>query len=631
MTAPVWAPGSLYQPGAIVQPRSTSQVTQTPPTNAGFETGLTAWDQSFENGTGTWTSVISPPPATGAFAGTKVVEFAADPGGTGTKGSVTGILKNTFLAPVTPGQAINFSVRVARNASPRASSWSNGGARIYWLDASEVEISFSIATTDGVTGTPAGMTGGDDGGVAWKLNSGRAVAPAGAAFARFAVVGTDNTAGGSGIWFDACSWDYTFQGQPTGLVFKAVQAAAGTSGAAEPVWPIVNGLTVVDNEVTWEALYASRVVWEAAPILVSGATEPAFPAAANAAIADGSIAWVAMDNRVKDSKCPQSKVVAIAASKVFAGDNDIVAYCATVNPLDWSTEGDAGYLPFGLQTYGATPVAALGLYRSNLVAFNSKGYQMWQVDEDPANMALLDASPADCTDHQSVQPVSNDLAFLTSEGVRSIGIAGASTNLQAGYFGKAVDPLVKALRALGFTPRGLFWPGAGQYWLFFGAQAVVLTMNGEAEDQSWSRYVFPATVTAWTIHDSKLYLRAGALVWEVSEDAGCVDDKQVDVPTGGTNTTFDGYIAWPYLDFGALGTDKELEGIDIVCTGTVTLAVGHNQKDSTKATAGYVISGDTLPEEGMIPFPLTAPSMQFRLTFSYAVPWEWEALNVYLT
>lgn len=93
---------------------------------------------------------------------------------------------------------------------------------------------------------------------------------------------------------------------------------------------------------------------------------------------------------------------------------------------------------------------------------------------------------------------------------------------------------------------------------------------------------------------------------------------------------FGGYVAWPYLDFGALSADKELEGIDLVCTGEVSLSVGYNQRDQSQATAGYLIDGDTVPGEGMIPFPLTAASMQFRLTFTAGQVWELSALTVHL-
>lgn len=519
MTTPTWAPGTLYQPGALVVPRSLAGQTQTPPEDPGFESGaLTHWTATAVGGAGA--GAVS---ATYAFEGSKSFFWA---GGSGSQqeGGIGCNLVNNFRAPVVPGQSITASCYVMSVPLHREHGVF-GSVRLFWYDAGNVLISTTnvAAYGDGGPGHGFGTTG------SWVLSQVTGVAPPGAATASIGAFLLSNQGDANGSYADGFAWDYVAQALPDGLVFRAVQAASGYSGSSEPVWPIISGGTVVDNEVTWEAVHASRVVWVATPILVSGAVAPTFPTTPNGTVADGTIAWVAMDSRVKDPKCPHSKIVAIAASKVFAADGDIVAYCETVNPLGWSAEGDAGYLPFGLQTYGATPVAALGLYRSNLIAANSKGYQMWQVDEDPANMAILDASPMDCTDHRSMQPAANDLVMLTAEGIRNIGIAGASTNLQAGFFGKQVDPLVKELRALGFDPRGLFWPGTGQYWLFFGAQAIVLTMNGGPDDQSWSRYVFPYAVDDWTIHDSKLYLRAGTLVWEVNDEIEGTDDYYCDL------------------------------------------------------------------------------------------------------
>src|SRR5690606_11694723 len=121
---------------------------------------------------------------------------------------------------------------------------------------------------------------------------------------------------------------------------------------------------------------------------------------------------------------------------------------------------------------------------------------------------------------KSVQPVSNDLVFLTEQGIRNIGIAGASTNLQAGDFGKQVDPLAKALIESDVIPRGLYVPSLGQYWIIFGDEALVLTMNGGKDDMSWSRYTFPEAITDWTVLGDDLYLRTeNNKVWRVSADA----------------------------------------------------------------------------------------------------------------
>jgi hypothetical protein len=836
MPTPLWQPGTIYPPGSIVQPASAPAPQPDPLDNGGFEEGNTGWtsDAGFsigEFGNGTH------------FQGTWSLQWDL----TGEGHSI-----NNEATEVVPGQTINGSCQVQQGAS----SSGQAGARveILWYDASDEFLSSSL-------GNMVNSTSNQN----WKQSSVSAVAPAGAAFARFAVFAF-RLGGGDELWVDNCTWDALVSNLPSGLVFKAVQAVAGYSGSSEPTWPLVNGQTVVDNEVTWEAVFASRVVWEAAPVLVSGPYEPEWPTTPGGEVADGTIRWVAMNWRVTDPKCPQGPIVAIGASKIFCADDDIIPFSATTNPLDWSSEEDAGFLPFGLQTYGSNPVRMLGLYRSNLLAFNAEAYQMWQIDEDPANMAFLDASPVPCTHYKSGQPVSNDFALVTPVGVRSIGIAGASTNLQAGYFGAQIDPLVLAKLLEGEAPISLTWPAAGQFWAIFDDEAFVLTMNGGTKDWSWSRYTFPTEgITDWAILEDDLYLRTvEGYIWvmdveELDDDATCPgaafiagasaaasiaftaadagegavvgcfpptgvisdtfttaevvgistdgvnnrlrltlsgvnggarppedyfetfvlegpsgvvasltvgdfvtselpgnerrwdytyipgdlpmidgedytltlaggglagtgytadygtlvsddfgDPALVSVYTAGddfvielqgideapaadyftvltvsgpdglsadlaigdfststvgnlrqwtytftpdallpftldaeysialtgdnvecTGTPFEGYIAWPYLDFGILGQDKNLEGFDVAADGTFRVSVGWSQKNFALATPDYAIDGDTLTGD-MVPLPLTAPSFQFRLTFDASQSWEWQASSIYI-
>jgi len=599
MAVPVWQPGTLYRPGTLVRPRTAPPVGSTQPANANFE-GTGGWSTSTP-------SIAIQNPAQFRFDGTGAMVWA---GTFYVESYGTGYFWSDTAVPVRPGQTINAQCRHRRGTD----NFDRQGCKlgIEWLDASQDPISVSYG---------AQINSGRDG--PWFTLTASGAAPANAAFARLRVDGFNRNDGGNHpMWWDAFTWDYVYAAPPEGLVFRAVQAEAGFSGNTEPAWPTLPGQTVVDNEVTWEAVTTSRVVWEAHPILVSGATEPTWPTAVGAEVADNTIAWRAISRRIEDPRCPQSKVVAIAASKIFAGDNDIIAFSATVNPLDWSTPEDAGYLPFGLQTYGANPVQAMGLYRGNLVAFNSMGFQMWQVDEDPQNMALLDAVPIGSTYHESLQPVANDLVFLTDQGIRNIGIAGASTNLQAGEFGKAIDPLVQEALATGATARALYVPAFGQYWLFVGAQAFVLTINGGPQDMSWSRYTFPAAIDAWTILDNDLYLRAGDLIWRVSDEA-LVDDE------GGNDVPFEGEIRWPYLELGALGRSKLLHGFDLVCQGQVHVSFGFDQSNEALATPEYPLDGETLPG-GVIAMPVCAPSVQMRLRFSGGQKWEWMATCLYV-
>jgi len=591
MAVEYWKPGTAYAPNTLVQANETGQVSQTDLTNADFEAGNTGWTL------GSVATIDGVNPFAGSFALTcKVI------GPLGFPASVTAT--NQDRLSVVPGQIIRANCQATTSnketkASLGITFYNSGGSLIlttlgnHTISSVYTEISV-VATAPADAVTVSVVCRSDD-----------------------VVRSPENTAN-----FDNIVWDYYFQDPVSVLLFKATQAGTGFSGTSEPVWPTVIGNTVVDNEVTWEAVAANIIIWKAVPILKSGSAEPTFPASAGATVVDNTILWIAESLRVQDENCPNSKQVAILASKIFAVDGDIIPFSATVNPLDWTTTGDAGYIPFGLNTYGSQSLTALGIYRSNLVAFNSEAFQMWQVDEDPNNFAILDAIPVGCRFPKSLSPVSNDLVFLTDEGIRSMGIAGASTNLQAGFFGKQIDPLVLEAIKGGEVPDALFFPGAGQYWLFFGEEAFVLTMNGGKADMSWSRYVFPSAIDDWTIQSGALYLRSGDKVWLVDDDT-LVDDF------GGSNVAFTGQVWWPYLDFGALGVTKMMIGFDTVADGTYTVSVGYNQKDVSQFTAPYTIVGDTLPGD-VIPLPVSAPSLQFRLEFSGNQAWEWSASSFWL-
>ena len=121
---------------------------------------------------------------------------------------------------------------------------------------------------------------------------------------------------------------------------------------------------------------------------------------------------------------------------------------------------------------GSNDTAVLNIYRSALVSFSSTTFQNWQVDPDPANMALLDVMEGiGSTWQQAAQPVAKDLFYLAALGVRTVGISAGSTNLVNGDVGMPIDPLVRAsvkeAIADAVEPRGLYYPSLGQYWLSF--------------------------------------------------------------------------------------------------------------------------------------------------------------------
>jgi len=445
MTVAFWEAGKFYAPGDVVKPTAAPPPVATPVGNGTFESGDTGWTKGagwgINNGDepyqGTWSARFD-----GVSAGSNL---------------------DSASAPVTAGTSVTLSAVIQQGAS----SAGQAGARaiLVWLTGADVEISTSEGNM---------VDNGSSG--AWKTSTVTAIAPPTAEKVRARVRGF-RLSGSSPLYADNVQWNLVSPAPPTGLIYRAVQALLAKSAATEPLWPLTNGLTVVDGDVTWEAVDGTRIVWIASPILESGATEPTWPIEVDASIIDNTIAWKASPLRVTDPNCPNTKVAAMGASKVFAGNGDITSFCATNNPLDWTTPEDAGYLPTGFQQYGANDVAVLNIYRGSLVVMNSEVFQLWQIDPDPNLMSIIDQMPAiGSVEQKAAMSVANDLLYLPSLGVRSVGIAGASTNLKAGDVGMPIDALVQAAlataRAAGVEPLAMYYPGAGQFWLSFATPAV---------------------------------------------------------------------------------------------------------------------------------------------------------------
>lgn len=624
-TVTIWAPGTAYPPGSVVQPSTGQGAFINAIPNGDFEDG--------DDGNWTFSSANATIQGTNNYQGNFSLKL--QPGA----GHGTEFATMFDFGTVTPGQSVTASAYVNPN---------NTGANLSmtilleWYNSSDTLLS---ATTSAQARGPG-----------YRQISVTGNAPAGAAHVRVRLEAQTGTSPNASF-ADLVTWNLETPAAVSNFLFEAIQATAASSASTEPTWPTTAGNTVIDGGVTWKAIGTSIITWQAIPIMQSGASQPSFPTTIgntvndpstytteDTHVTDTSMSWVAINRQITDTNVPHTTARCLGASHVFAANNDICSYSAAVDPTDWSSANNAGYLPTGLNNYGDNPIEVLALYRSNLVALNAGGYQMWQIDPDPQNMALLDAQPVGSVYTRGAQSVSNDLLFVTEVGIRNLGTVGSTANMAIGGTGQPVDPLVKAQLKTNSDPNSLYYPGRGQYWCIFGNLAFVLTLNGTSQ-KTWSRYVFPDAITDWCLLGGVLFLRtAGNLVWQFDYDT-LVDDA------GGANTAFTSTIQWPYLDMGSLGIGKDMIGFDLIGTGDCTVQFGWNQQDNTtwSDNAGFATSTnvsppytltiiDTLPGEP-VPFPMSAPSYTMILTFNSNQPnlgatnsqsWEWEAANIYI-
>lgn len=140
----------------------------------------------------------------------------------------------------------------------------------------------------------------------------------------------------------------------------------------------------------------------------------------------------------------------------------------------------------------------------------------------------------------------------------------------------------------------------------------VYTMNRSGKVGAWSRYEFPFAIDDWTILGRDLYLRHGDYVSRL--DASRETDE-VDTGVAIVRQPFEWFVQWPWLDWGAIGVTKQLDGFDIVGTGVARIQFGFDQSNGGLWTAEWAIPADSVPGQ-LLPMPLAAPSLAVRVSFT---------------
>lgn len=289
---------------------------------------------------------------------------------------------------------------------------------------------------------------------------------------------------------------------------------------------------------------------------------------------------------IADANCPNTASVVKKASKIFSVKNDVVRFCATSAPRDWTTASNAGFLGVGIQQTGATNPTALGEYAGNLVVFFSDSAQVWAVDADPANMKFVQGVDVGCPYPYGAANMAGDVFFASYDGVRSITTQSTTGSLIDVDVGSPIDSVLKPVMTASAAVRSFYFRGGGQFWTMVGSTAYVYSFSRTSKISAWSRYVFPFNISDITEMNGDLYFRAGDTVYRFDESVN--DDAGV---------TFDVAIEFAFLDFQSPGVLKMVTGMDAVMVGEATIAHRFDARDTGLITPGVTLSGDTRPGE----------------------------------
>jgi hypothetical protein len=337
---------------------------------------------------------------------------------------------------------------------------------------------------------------------------------------------------------------------PNGFRYEATAGGGGASGAGEPVWPLVLGATVVD----------------------------------------GALTWTCRTFAVTDVNCPHTKQVTKQAQKMYAvgaADNTTVRYCKTGDPRDWTAASDAGFIAAGLYAKGSDQVTAIGPFQKSGVAiFFSDNAQVWTVDPNPANNALVDNIEGIGTlYHRAAGPVSRDLFFLAQNGFRSVSLITITDNLQDNDVGSAIDALVKAQITASDEPMSLYYPKLGQFWCINGSTVWAYTFSRTSKISAWSKFTLPFTIDDATVLNQELYVRTGDEVYRVSD--AVYKDGVSSIPLVDVQMFFQ--------DGKRPGVLKQFVGMDIIGTGMWTISHLFAADNQTLESQAYEYPAITEP------------------------------------
>ena len=224
-----------------------------------------------------------------------------------------------------------------------------------------------------------------------------------------------------------------------------------------------------------------------------------------------------------------------------------------------------------------------------------------------------------------INPVGDDLFFLTDSGFRSIGQQIYTGNLQDTDVGSPIDELVQAkllaetrVGSGTFEPASAFYHGLGQYMCFIDKEIFVFTFARMSRVTAWSRYLTQYTIQNIAPYGEYMFVRMNNDVY-VFNPASFQDDGATAIPLEITSS---------YQAFKKPGRWKQIFGQDVMFNGTANVSHRWDARDPTQETTAISLSSDTRPGP-LIPVELMTTECGFKITQSSNTEFKLNGLSYY--
>ncbi len=247
-------------------------------------------------------------------------------------------------------------------------------------------------------------------------------------------------------------------------------------------------------------------------------------------------------------------------------------------------EQDAGAAKISFVSQAGTQdsVVSLATLQGRLAVLGSLGVQIWQVDADPNQLALLQVLDNTGTlARDSVKSVGDfDVMYLHNSGIRSLRAKEVTLNAYVNDIGTAIDLTVRAA-LVGFDASAacaVVEPSTYQYWLYLNGNIYVLSNYPESKVVAWSTYKATYSLAGvQTAFTPEKFVVSNGQVY-VRDTAGKVFQYG-----GSDNNTYDNCqatVELPWLDLKEPATVKQGMGVDVAMAGAWVVQASMNPRGS---------------------------------------------------
>lgn len=287
------------------------------------------------------------------------------------------------------------------------------------------------------------------------------------------------------------------------------------------------------------------------------------------------------------------------ARKIWSHDantND-VWYSSSINgPTDWTSSGDAGYLPVSQQAAGDKILRGFSQYNGKLMLFFSDSVQLWDVFTDPADNEISEAiNGVGSVNTRSIIDMGGQTVYFSNGGFRTVAAVAVTGEKNDSDIGANIYPETRNINVTVNVPISVWSPTRSQMLCAIGAVVYVYTNSPQSQVTGWTKYTLPITVTDMIELNGVVYLRAGTTIYKFD-----------------SAYTLESSFSWTarlaYQHGATWGVQKEWFCAQTAMQGRTGVRFYVDPRDETKINIGPTVSGSHYGTN-KIPLAMVAPSV----------------------